>query len=65
MKQATGRKGRALFHPIRIALTGASEGPELDVIVPAIDRLADLADTGLAPVIGCRERARKMSEAMG
>lgn len=65
VKQQTGRKGRALFHPIRIALTGASEGPELDLIVPAIDRLADLTDTGLAPVLGCRERASKAAEAMG
>ncbi len=58
VKERTGQKGRALFHPIRVALTGAAEGPELDVIVPAIDTAARLpADSGLAPVTSCRERA--------
>jgi len=59
VKDRTGQKGKALFHPIRVALTGAAAGPELDVIVPAIDTAADLAaGEGLAPVVGCRERAR-------
>ena len=55
VKDKTGLKGKNLFHPIRVILTGAHEGPELDLIVPAIDRAVGLA--GLAPVIGCRERA--------
>ena len=42
VKQKTGQKGRALFHPIRIALTGAGDGPELDLLVPAIERGAEL-----------------------
>jgi glutamyl-tRNA synthetase/nondiscriminating glutamyl-tRNA synthetase len=58
VRAKTGQKGKALFHPIRVALTGAGDGPELDVIVPAIDRAAALAPaTGLAPVVGCRARA--------
>ncbi len=57
VKDRTGLKGKGLFHPIRVILTGAAEGPELDLIVPAIDRAADLRDAGLAPVAGCRERA--------
>jgi glutamyl-tRNA synthetase/nondiscriminating glutamyl-tRNA synthetase len=57
VKDKSGKKGKALFHPIRLALTGAGEGPELDLIVPAIDRATDLSSAGLAPVIGCRERA--------
>ena len=58
VKDRTGRKGKALFHPIRLVVTGAPEGPELDLIVPAIERAAELpADSGLAPVVGCRERA--------
>ncbi len=61
VKDASGQKGKALFHPIRLALTGAQEGPELDLIVPAIDRAADLAESGLARVIGCRERAAAMT----
>jgi glutamyl-tRNA synthetase/nondiscriminating glutamyl-tRNA synthetase len=59
VRERTGQKGRALLHPSRVALTGAAEGPELDLVVPAIDRGADLpASAGLAPIVGCRERAR-------
>ena len=58
VKDRTGLKGKNLFHPIRVILTGAHEGPELDLIVPAIDRAAALeAGSGLSPVMGCRERA--------
>ena len=38
VKQRTNQKGRALFHPIRLALTAAGDGPELDLLVPAIER---------------------------
>ena len=65
MKQKTGQKGRALFHPIRIALTGSGDGPELDLLVPAMDRGADLeASGGLAPIIGARERARSFASSL-
>jgi glutamyl/glutaminyl-tRNA synthetase len=58
VRARTGLKGRALFHPIRVALTGRAEGPELDLAVPAIDRGADLPrDAGLPTIVGCRERA--------
>jgi glutamyl/glutaminyl-tRNA synthetase len=58
LKQQTGQKARGLFHPIRVALTGEAGGPELDLAVPAIERGAELpASAGLAPIIGCRERA--------
>jgi glutamyl-tRNA synthetase/nondiscriminating glutamyl-tRNA synthetase len=64
--QRTGRKGRALFHPMRLALTAASEGPELDLLIPAIDRGADLgADAGLAAIVGCRERAAAFARLVG
>jgi glutamyl/glutaminyl-tRNA synthetase len=60
VKQKTGQKGRALFHPIRIALTGAADGPELDLLVPAIERGADLdASSGIARITGARERAEQ------
>jgi len=55
VKERTGLKGKNLFHPIRVILTGTHEGPELDLIVPAIERAVGL--TGLAPVIACRDRA--------
>ena len=61
VKDKTGLKGKNLFHPIRVILTGSHEGPELDLIVPAIDRAVGLG--GLAPVIGCRERAAAVAPA--
>jgi nondiscriminating glutamyl-tRNA synthetase len=65
VKQRTGQKGRALFHPIRIALTAAGDGPELDLLVPAIERGADLERrSGIAEIIGCRERARSFAAAL-
>lgn len=60
VKDRTGLKGKNLFHPIRVILTGAHEGPELDLIVPAIDRAVGVAV--LAPVIGCRERAAAVAD---
>ena len=57
-RERTGLKGRALFHPIRVALTGAESGPELDLAVPAIDRGSALGpDSGIAPVRSCADRA--------
>jgi glutamyl-tRNA synthetase len=34
----TGTKGRALFHPLRLALTGVDHGPELKKLLPLIGR---------------------------
>ncbi len=66
VREKTGQKGKGLFHPIRVVLTGHLEGPELDLLVPAIDTGAALAaDSGLVPVIGCRARARAFVEALG
>ena len=63
VKERTGLKGRPLLHPIRIVLTGESEGPELDLIVPAIDRATSLSPAdGLQAVMGCRERATAFHE---
>ena len=36
VRQETGRKGRALFHPLRLALTGRDKGPELKALLPLI-----------------------------
>ncbi|WMT88132.1 glutamate--tRNA ligase [Pelagibacterium sp. 26DY04] len=43
LKQATGRKGKALFLPLRLALTGKTEGPELKALLPVLGRKASLA----------------------
>jgi glutamyl-tRNA synthetase len=38
LKARTGRKGRALFLPLRLALTGRSEGPDMAALLPLIGR---------------------------
>jgi glutamyl-tRNA synthetase len=42
IKEATGAKGKELFHPIRIALTGTHSGREFDKIIPLIEEGAAL-----------------------
>lgn len=37
VKAASGAKGKDLFHPVRIALTGAHSGPEFDKVIPLIE----------------------------
>ncbi|MEM6666127.1 MAG: glutamate--tRNA ligase, partial [Pseudomonadota bacterium] len=46
VKDATGAKGRRLFMPLRLALTGQSHGPEL---------------AGLLPLIGPRKVAARLA----
>jgi nondiscriminating glutamyl-tRNA synthetase len=63
VKDKTGLKGRALFHPIRVALTGLESGPELDLAVPAIDRGAMLpSSAGVPPIPSCADRARAIAD---
>ncbi len=38
VKAATGRKGKALFLPLRLALTGLDHGPEMKRLLPLIGR---------------------------
>ena len=38
IKEQTGRKGKTLFHPLRLALTGRESGPELAQLLPLIGR---------------------------
>jgi nondiscriminating glutamyl-tRNA synthetase len=64
VKARTGQKGKALFHPIRAALTGEGGGPELDLAVPAIDKGAQLPPQArIARITSCRERAMAFASA--
>ena len=36
VKEATGRKGRGLFRPLRLALTGQEHGPEMAQVLPLL-----------------------------
>src|SRR3954451_257542 len=58
VREKTGQKGKALFHPIRVALTGEGGGPELDLAVPAMERGSRLPpEATVARVPSARERA--------
>ena len=63
VKARTGQKGKALFHPIRVALTGRAEGPELDLAVPAIDRGAELPGRRASRRSSAAASARRPSRA--
>jgi nondiscriminating glutamyl-tRNA synthetase len=66
VRELTGMKGKALFHPIRVALTGSDGGPELDLAVPAIDRGEALPPSAsVRKIIGCKERAQLFAKAIG
>ncbi|PRD41544.1 glutamate--tRNA ligase [Phyllobacterium phragmitis] len=43
VKEASGRKGKGLFMPLRLALTGLSSGPELADLLPLLGREGTLA----------------------
>ena len=64
VRDRTGQKGKALFHPIRLALTGETEGLELDLAVPAIEAGATLPASGIKPIPGAAERARAFASAL-
>lgn len=38
VKEATGQKGRALFHPLRLAITGRDSGPEMAGLIDRIGK---------------------------
>jgi len=58
IRQQTGAKGKALFHPIRLALTGEAEGLELDLAVPLIEQGAALGPaSGVRPISSAAARA--------
>ncbi|GBQ29341.1 glutamate--tRNA ligase [Gluconacetobacter azotocaptans] len=38
LREATGRTGKAVFHPLRVALTGEEKGPEMRDLLPLMGR---------------------------
>jgi len=57
IKTETGVKGKELFHPVRIALTGAHSGPEFDKLIPVIEEGSKLDLP--APILGVKERIER------
>ena len=57
IREKTGAKGKALFHPIRLALTGEQEGLELDLAVPLIESGAALRSDEIRAIFSASDRA--------
>jgi glutamyl-tRNA synthetase/nondiscriminating glutamyl-tRNA synthetase len=62
VKAATGAKGKDLFHPVRIALTGAHSGPEFDKLIPLIEAASTLPLP--TPVMSVQQRTTKFVAAL-
>jgi nondiscriminating glutamyl-tRNA synthetase len=54
VKAKTGLKGKQLFHPIRVALTGNVSGPELDKLLPIFEQGNQLLLP--KPIKNCHQR---------
>lgn len=48
LKETTGRKGKALFLPLRQALTGRDHGPDMSALLPLIGKDAAITRLGAA-----------------
>jgi nondiscriminating glutamyl-tRNA synthetase len=60
IKKETGCKGKALYHPLRVALTARASGLELDKFIPLIEEGTKLAFP--KPLKNCLERATEVLE---
>ena len=65
VRERTGQKGKALFHPMRLVLTGEAEGMELDLAVPLIERGSALGPSHLRPILSAADRATAFHAELG
>jgi glutamyl-tRNA synthetase/nondiscriminating glutamyl-tRNA synthetase len=63
VQRETGKKGKELFHPVRVALTGAVSGPELEKLIPIFEEGAKLSLPLARRVKSVAERLREFAEA--
>ena len=61
VKAETGVKGKELFHPIRIVITGSHSGPEFDKLIPILEGGSLLALPKHA--LNVRERVEEFAKA--
>jgi nondiscriminating glutamyl-tRNA synthetase len=61
VKAETGAKGKELFHPIRIVITGSHSGPEFDKLIPVLEEGSHLDLPG--HVLSVRERVEEFGKA--
>jgi len=58
IKKETGYKGKALYHPLRVALTARASGLELDKFIPLVEEGTKLAFP--EPIKNCLERVTEV-----
>jgi len=63
VKAETGAKGKELFHPIRITITGSHSGPEFDKLIPILEEGSHLPLP--KHVLSVRERVEEFAKARG
>ena len=63
VKAESGAKGKELFHPIRIVVTGSHSGPEFDKLIPILEEGSHLALP--KHVLSVRERVEEFAKARG
>jgi nondiscriminating glutamyl-tRNA synthetase len=61
VKAETGAKGKELFHPIRIVVTGSHSGPEFDKLIPILEEGSRLPLP--KHVLSVRERVEEFGKA--
>ena len=61
VKAETGAKGKELFHPIRIVVTGSHSGPEFDKLIPILEQGSHLRLP--KHVLSVRERVEEFGKA--
>lgn len=61
VKAETGAKGKELFHPIRIVITGSHSGPDFDRLIPILEEGSHLALP--KHVLSVRERVEEFGKA--
>jgi glutamyl/glutaminyl-tRNA synthetase len=59
VQKETEKKGKELFHPVRIALTAVDSGPELEKLVPIFEKGAQLRLD--PPIKSVADRMREFS----
>jgi nondiscriminating glutamyl-tRNA synthetase len=62
VKAETETRGKELFHPIRIVLTGSHSGPDFDRLIPILEEGSHL--TLPKHVLGVRERVEQFAKAL-
>jgi len=63
VKAETGAKGKELFHPIRIVITGSHSGPEFDKLIPILEEGSHLPLP--KHVLSVKERVEEFAKARG